>query len=280
MQKLIALDIDGTVAPPGASIALEVQEYLSSLAKHGWTFFFVTGRAFHFAAFVLKKLPFPYFLATYNGALILEMPSQTVLRRKYLERAILDPVRKICIDQGSGFVIYVEDPFEDLCYFEPALFTPEMLEYLYHRAAAFGERWRAVTHFDDKTLEQFPSIKCFGGMAHAKEIATCIQQQLNLHIPLITDPFHRDYYVAQATHPLVDKGYALQDVLDILSFKGTVIAAGDDYNDLPMLIKANIRIIMETAPLDMQSKADIIAPSIHRHGIIEGLQKALESVKC
>ncbi len=58
---------------------------------------------------------------------------------------------------------------------------------------------------------------------------------------LIRDPFNEKYFVAQATHPEVSKGQALSDLKEFLSYSGRTIAAGDDYNDLSMLAKADIK---------------------------------------
>ena len=57
-----------------------------------------------------------------------------------------------------------------------------------------------------------------------------------------------------------------------------MIAAGDDLNDISMLDRANIKIVMYSAPLEMHDLADIIAKPSYQYGIIEALQKALSEL--
>ena len=72
-----------------------------------------------------------------------------------------------------------------------------------------------------------------------------IDQLLGLHVPVIKDPFSNEFYVVQATHPDVSKGKALFDLVMRLGAQGTIIAAGDDLNDISMFEAANIRIAMK-----------------------------------
>lgn len=275
MKGMIALDIDGTAAIPSQPIAEEVAEYLQGLAKQGWVVLFVTGRALHWALKVVDSLRFPFFLACYNGAVLLEMPMKNVIKKKFLSKTILNSLQKICQQHASSFVVYAENRFQDVCYYVPATFSSVMLDYLRRRSAAFGEKWEPLVDFEGRVPEEFPSVKCFGEQSDAQKVATLIEQQLHLHVPLIRDPFHLEYYVAQATHPDVTKGQALIDLSQYIGCRGPIIAAGDDHNDLSMFAQADHTIVMETAPPPLFDLADVIAPSAERHGIIKGIQDIL-----
>ena len=66
-----------------------------------------------------------------------------------------------------------------------------------------------------------------------------------------------------------------KELIALTKERGKVIAAGDDYNDEPMLEAADIKVVMATAPADLLSKADIIAPAASEDGIICGLEAAI-----
>ena len=100
---------------------------------------------------------------------------------------------------------------------------------------------------------------------------------LGLHVPVIKDPFSSEYHVVQATHPDVTKGKALFDLIVRLGAQETIIAAGDDLNDISMFEAASVCIAMEDAPEELKLMANIIAPSAKEQGIIIGLQKAIKS---
>lgn len=278
MKGLIALDIDGTLSIHLETIPPQVVEYLHNLVKEGWLLIFITGRTF-WGCKILNALPFPYYVAVQNGAIVLEMPLRRIILKKYLNSHIFPTMEKICRDQPTDFVIYTGAEYNDLCFFRPQCFSQELLIYLQARRELSGESWEKVSSFDDLRIKEFSSVKCFGDEESSPLIAKAIEEQLGLHAPVIKDPFHNGYYVIQATHPAISKGTALRDIINLLEYKGVVIAAGDDNNDRPMLAEADIRIVMSTAPKDLLNEAHVQAPSAAELGIIQGLNQALEILK-
>lgn len=276
MKGIIALDIDGTITDDHHTISNKVVEFLASLQKEGWCLVFITGRSFCWGFEVLQSFPFPHYFAVQNGAILLEMPSRKILKKKYLDRSHLPAMEKSCEGEPSSFVIYGGFEYNDVCYYRPCTFSAEMLDYILRRNQAFKEDWVAVESFGNLPISQYASFKAFGTFESAQRIISRIEHEVGFHVPLIRDPFQKDRYVVQATHPNVSKGEAVKDLKSILNFSGMVIAAGDDNNDRTMLAEANIKIVMATAPDDMLLSADVIAaPAVHL-GIIEGL---IEGIK-
>lgn len=275
MKGIIALDIDGTITIPGHRIAPEVIHYLHELARQKWQILIITGRTLKLSQHVVHDFTFPYYLAVQNGAILLEMPLQRIVAKKYLHKDILPIMHQICEGEPTDCVIYAGCEHQDLCFYRPQYFSDELREYIQKRSLAVNELLREVSSFDLLDFDQFPSIKCFGLHQPALTVAQRIEKQLGLHVPLIRDPFNPTYYVAQATHSDVSKGHVLQNLKSMLGSPQVVIAAGDDYNDNSMLAVANIKVVMASAPADMLSQADIIAPPAEKLGIISGLQEAL-----
>ncbi|MEM1282680.1 MAG: HAD hydrolase family protein, partial [Chlamydiota bacterium] len=221
-------------------------------------------------------LSIPYFFAIHNGAIIVEMPSRKILAKKYLHPGIFQKLDDICKDEPSDYAVYGGYEFDDVCYYRPERYSPETLSYLERRVSGFREKWVEVKSYEELPISNFPSIKCFGKKESAERMAEKISSELQLHAPVIRDPFDDNYYVVQGTHSKVDKGEALLTLKSLISGCDFTIAGGDDLNDVPMLEKANIAIGMQTAPQQVLSIADIIAPPASDLGIIEGLQQALE----
>lgn len=279
MQGIIALDIDGTITASHRVMPKKVVSFLGSLVHEGWSIIFITGRTFRWGYEVLQVLPFSYYLAVQNGAIILELPSRKIISKKYLDRSILQAMNEICRQEPSDFVIYGGFEHGDACYYRPERFASPLLKYLKQRIEAFKEIWSPVESFDDLKIKEFPSVKCFGDRISAERLANKIEQTLGLHVPIIRDPFDVNYYVVQATHSQITKGQALQDFIKLTGKRGVVVAAGDDYNDMTMLENADIKIAMATAPKELIEIADIIAPAAEHEGIIEGLQAALKKYR-
>lgn len=276
MKGIIALDIDGTITPEHHGISREIVTFLGNLHEDGWRLIFITGRTFSWGYSALRFLPFPYYFAVQNGAIILEMPSRKILSKKYLDHSIIPAMETICQGKPTDFVVYAGYEFNDRCFYRPKHFDKDLLDYLKTRQQGLEESWEAVESFDELPIDSFPSVKCFGKMEWLKGITEEIESKLQLHIPVIRDTFNENYYVAQATNPLVSKGYALKDFIKFIGERGVVIAAGDDYNDRTMLDEADIKVVMATAPQDLRDMADIIAPSANVNGIIQGLMQAVQ----
>lgn len=272
---IICLDIDGTLTHEIHQLDPKVVDHLKRLHDDGWLFAFITGRTFAWGYRTLASLPFPYYLAVMNGAIIVELPSKKILSTNYLSQDILVAMDEICSNEPTDYVIYGGMEHDDLCYYRSAHFEPDLKKYLKARSTELEETWIDVPTFEQLHIKEFPSIKCFGKWDSTSRIVEKIEHKLGLHVPLIRDPFNSEYYVAQATHPLVSKGHALSELKELLGIVGPVIAAGDDHNDRSMLRLADIKIAMANSPQELLEIADVIAPPATQQGIIKGLNEAI-----
>lgn len=278
MKGLIALDIDGTLTTQGQPIPTTVVNYLNQLATQGWMPIFITGRTFQWAHRILHAMKFPFYLSVQNGAMTLEMPSKKVIDRKYLNKNIIPIMEDICYGEPTDFIIYTGYEHNDQCYYRSKHFSKPLLDYLNARKIAYSEIWHDVQTFETLPIQEFASVKSFCRRDLAEKLIEKIEFRLGLHAPLIKDPFDESYYVIQSTHPEVNKGQALKDLIRLISWKEVVIAAGDDNNDLSMLKAADIKVVMATAPQELLDIAHVIAPPASEEGIIQGLSSALKEL--
>lgn len=275
LKGIIALDIDGTITVDHHSIADQVVDFLEMLAQSGWCLFFITGRTFQWGYEVLQHLRCPFYFAVQNGAIVLEMPSRKIICKNYLDKQALSIMEMACRGEPSNFIVYTGYEYQDICFYRPHTFSPEMLQYILRRKETLKENWVAVEQFEERSLQEFASLKAFGTYDSVQRMIVRIEKESGLHAPFVMDPFQKGRYVVQVTHPHVNKGETVKDVKKILSPKAFVIAAGDDNNDKPMLVVADIKVVMATAPQDVLSMADIEAPSAEHMGIIQGISQAI-----
>lgn len=275
MKGTIALDIDGTVALIHQPIEKEVIAFFQDLASEGWQFIFITGRTFSWGHEILKDLPFSYYFAAYNGALLLKMPEKKLIAKKFLNSSIFLGLDEVCKAYPTDYVIYTASEGHCVCYYRPDRFAKWLLDYLQKRSSALQEEWIALDSYDSFAIKDFPSIKCFGDLPSTQAIASFLQSRYNLHSPVIKDPYNTNFCVLQVTQKGVSKGDTVKFMQKSLKDCGITIAAGDDNNDISMLEAADISIVMETAPKHMLKNADIIAESAGKKGIIQGLKQAI-----
>ncbi len=279
-QGWIALDIDGTTTEGLHPVPRPLAEYLANLVHSGWKILFITGRTYSFAQRALDTLQFPYYFAVQNGADILEMPSKKLFDQRYLDVPVIHQVERAYRGQPEDFLVYAGFAKGDFCYYRPHKFSPGVHSYLAKIKDLSPASWQAVESFDQLGDITFPLIKCLGEEKVMRYVEGVLLGIPELEVVSIRDPLRKGLYLALVTHCEASKGKALERVIaktKVAGFAGRrVIAAGDDRNDLSMLALADVRIVMETAPQEVLEKADIIAPSVEKMGLLTALKQAIE----
>ncbi|MBP9841953.1 MAG: HAD family phosphatase [Simkaniaceae bacterium] len=254
----IALDIDGTMTDASHTIPDDLVAYLHELYDKGWEILFVTGRPFSYAYREIKKFNFPYILAVQNGADIIEMPSGRRLHSIHIEGDIFTKLDK----HTQSYIVYGGMDLGDLCYYRPQNFDDEYLRY-FTLVEKFSDRpWKVVEDFCQ--VNRTPLIKCFG---YLNEINFSLE---GYNSTIIRDPGRPEYHLNLITHQLATKGHAV----DLILKKRPLIAAGDDVNDISMLMKADIAIVKSHAPEHMHALGDIVTDDL-----IAALEKATGHVE-
>jgi Cof subfamily protein (haloacid dehalogenase superfamily) len=267
---LLAIDIDGTLTHEAHRVSPEVIEALERFASEGWKLYFITGRNFSWAMRVLSHLKVPFYLAVLNGALILEMPASNIVRKNFLSKDDLMTLDGILANEHHDYLLYGIHEGQDRVYHRK-----QASAYMQQRARHLNENWFHIEDFAKLPFNDFPTIKWIGEKARLEAIADLVVESYGWYVPVIRDPVNPDYFIAQASNPKANKGHAL----DLFAHHRPVIAAGDDLNDLPMLLLADVKVVMQDAPPALKDIADIVAPSVYQDGLIEGLTQAMQRLK-
>lgn len=270
MKEIIALDIDGTLTADSHEIPQNVASYLEAVCSRGSEIVLVTGRCFSFAYPPLRHWGFSYYLAVNNGAIILKMPEKKIIFTQYIDPVVLKELDQIADEEKTDFALYTGVENNDLCYFRPDRFPLALREYVRERVKMSRENWIEVKQFDKALFNFLASIKFFGEQERIYQIQEQVEERLRLNIPVIRDPFCKWVFIAQATHPDVSKGCVINFFKN--QSDAFVISAGDDFNDFSMLQKADVKIVMETAPDELKAMADVVAKPADKLGIIEALE--------
>ncbi|MDP1836633.1 MAG: HAD family hydrolase [Chlamydiales bacterium] len=279
MLGLIALDMDGTITTESRTIPDEVVTFLANLYQEGWAIAFITGRTLWSSHHALEAIPFPFFLAVQNGALIISMPFREIVFKHYLDKDNLLALSAACKGHSTDVVVYSGAEFDDRCYYRPPAFQQRVLDYVKRRREAYEEIWDVLPAFEDLPIGAFASTKSFGTYEELLVLSTIFENEFNLQAPINRDPFQDGWYVLQTTAGIVNKGLAVRDLRKRVAGDGIVIAAGDDLNDLPLLLAADVKVAMANAPKVLLDVADFVAPPASELGIIAGLQQAIGGLR-
>lgn len=274
-KGIIALDIDGTITTQRHTIDREVVDFLHELMDD-FLLIFISGRTFSFARPILSHLVGNYHFAVQNGAALYQMPQVQQIKKHYLKAesiAILDPFFK---NEPGGLLVESGQERDDVCYYKPADFSPQELEYIEKRISFSPETWIPLTSFNELDLEQFPVGKYFAPQNEARRVADNIRNIHKFNVIVIHDPFRDGSHLAHINHADASKGHILEEFIAMQPKKLPVIAAGDDYNDVAMFDKSDVSIVMGNAPEDIHHHADILAPPAAKQGIIHALKEAID----
>lgn len=266
MEGLIALDLDGTVIHGSQPISATYARYLENKVKAGFKLLFISGRTATWMIKQLEGLKCHYDIAAQNGADLIKMPEKEVVYSESLNPELILKAQAL-IDHP--FVVYTGFKEGDAVYWNPSSIEPGLRDYLTRRKNSFKENW-----IEEQAPQKITALKWIGPKEKIETIAKTVNEELNLHVSPIKDPFDPNYYVAQATSPLANKGEALKRYKKWMNIKGVTLAAGDDLNDLSMLEAADIKIAIHSAPEPLKKISDIVAEDL-----IDGVEQGLYLIK-
>ena len=277
-KGIIALDIDGTITVSRHTLDAQVKNYLNELILEGWRLVFITGRTFAFSMSVISPIEGSYFLAVQNGAALYEMPGARCIKKNYLDRSLLFQLDTLFQNRGCGLLVESGMENADICYYKPSDFSAKELDYISFRSQISLAEWKGVSSFEELSIKEFAVGKFFADEKTAIEISEKALTLFPVSVIVIRDPFRDGHHLAHINDKRTSKGAALEACISLHPFGLPIIAAGDDYNDVEMLEKSTVKIVMENGPIKLRQIADIVAPSVEKQGIIEGLKAAIWKV--
>jgi len=246
----ICLDIDGTITSDPHLIPQQVLDYLESLYKEGWHFLFTTGRTFTFGQKILSTVAFPYLFSVQNGADVLQMPEKKLVHRSYLPIDATEQLHLIYQGASEDYIVYSGVDLGDFCYYSSVHFSVSMKEHLSILMSLVNEPWKDVDSLLSLKGGRFPLIKCLGTKEQMQHVYNRVLTDTDFNVSIIKDPLSKTGgYNALITSKNASKGA----VIDWLRSKEETdlifIGAGDDGNDLSLLEQVDISIAMETGPM-------------------------------
>lgn len=275
MKGCICLDIDGTITADPFSIPEPVIQCFEALYAKGWQFLLSTGRPYAFASRLFQKITFPFYLSLQNGADLLQMPEKKQLSKDHLSASFIPCLENLYKDVDEDFLVYAGFEQGDFCYYRPNRFSLRMLKHLEVIQSLVVEPWKEVEEFLFPAKHSFPLIKSLGSKKEMQILNDKLQPFKEVHATLILDPLSRgEIYLNLITSAEATKGKIIQKLRQIFPENAVFIAAGDDHNDISMLLESDFAIVMKTAPDSLFSYANLIAEPAKDFGIIDALRIA------
>ncbi|HAE78367.1 HAD family phosphatase [Morganella morganii] len=256
----LAIDLDGTLLHPENMISEANRRALLALPPET-DIVICSARPLRAILSLMNSaglLPVLRAIGACNGAVIYDCLTQSVLSRTSLSPAMLSPLRNVLT---TGWHAFSED----------ALLCPpgEISEYTIHESELFGMPIQTLAADDILSRADIIKITLCG----EAETLLCRADTLRPQLPADISAFFTDQHYFELVPASVSKG----NILHILAARGilrpgTIMAIGDQENDLSLFAAADIRVAMGNAVPALKQAAGYITAECREDGVAAALQ--------
>ena len=279
--RLLALDLDGTLLDPRGRISQRNLKAIESARDAGVRVALVTGRRFRDSRPVALELGLDIPLISHNGALTKHAETlQTVAVLPLPLAAARDALR---VGRSNGADALLSDDHEGLGVLVYDHLSGDNVAV--HRYIA----WAMRLHGDDEgsnAVQQVDSLEDYldhepihlafsGRCAAMDQLEQLLKSELGASVRVLSTKYPaQDFTLVDVVNPAASKGAGVAAAAAELNITaGEIMAVGDNYNDLEMLLFAGTGVVMANAPLTLRE-----IPGLHptASNVEDGVALAIE----
>ncbi len=271
--KLIALDIDGTLADSDGRITERTKEVVHHVAQTGATVVVATGRRFITAKPRISQLEFPeVLLAAHNGAILKRLNGE-LLHYQLLPCTIAKQVVQIAKELGLRPVVF--EGTQDAA----NIFVEQYGDQLDTWERGYLEENKAHLKWVDNLATDLPGdvieVISVVPAEKAHEVAEIFQTRLNGQVkPILVIINNGRHAFLGLSHATVGKDLPLRYLAKKMGIQPSeILAIGDNYNDLDMLKFAGTGVIMENAGEALKQHGFYVTSSNDADGVAAALER-------
>ena len=274
---MIITDLDGTLLGKGSKVGSRNVETLRMLKKRGVIRVVATGRVLYSVRKVLDEdFPIDYLVFS-SGTGVLDCSSGELLRSTSLEKEEIEEAVDFFRNENLNFMLHAPVPDNHYCLVGPSedTYTEDFerrLKIYNEFATHWSESSRLLKSWDHKAS----IILCSCHKEKGDELFERLSQKLkNSKVVRSTSPLNNDYYWVEVIPEEATKALASKWLKNHLGYKESVMAIGNDFNDLDLLEWADDSFVVENAPLSMREKFQVVG-SNEENGFSQAVDIFLE----
>ncbi|RGY95054.1 Cof-type HAD-IIB family hydrolase [Clostridium sp. AM58-1XD] len=266
--KLIALDLDGTLLNDDKKLTAENEQVLKECIARGIYIVPATGRTVNGIPDVVKDIPGVRYAITINGGKVVDMEDNKIISSclltkehtlEVMETAEKYPVMYDAYIEGRGVS---EERF--LNHMDDYGITPGIQDLMYKTRDAYPSIIDHVKSYDGPIEKMNIFFRDSATRSHVREILS-----RNSHILVSSSmPNNLEINAAGAT-----KGDGILRLAEYLGIpREQTMAFGDGENDISMIEKAGIGVVMENGAPFLKDMADYITISNENSGVAAAIR--------
>lgn len=262
--KVLALDIDGTLARNDRTISDNTRQTLLQAQQQGTRIVIASGRpAFGIRPLAdeLQLAQYGGFVLAYNGAEIYDWQSGEALYQKPLSKDIIPVIYDKCSTAGLDVMTYCGSEI---------ITESASNQYIQLSSKRNGMKIRSVSSFLEGI--DYPIFKCMI-VGEPSQLAQ-FEPLLNSYLSGKAIAYRSESFYLEVVPLGIDKASCLEVILSHLSLTAdSLIACGDGYNDISMIRFAGLGVAMENANEQVKKSADYITLSNEADGVAAVVRK-------
>lgn len=287
MYKLVAIDLDGTLLNSYGIVTENTKNVLNKKIEQGMEVVISSGRTTSSILPILEEIKgIRYFIAG-NGALIYDMQDEKVIYNKFIPKAKILEIIKICEENSIFYTIYTENEiitqslkYNVLYYYKENLKKEEskqtkikIVDNIVNYVRNSEENNYLKLMICDESELIFNSI--INKLRELKNVEILdVGHQSRKLIKDGTDEVALEYFYTEISLENVDKWTSLEYLIKILGIdKSEIIAIGDNENDKTMIKNAQIGVAMGQSSPKIIEVADAVTDSNDDEGVAKFLEK-------
>lgn len=257
-EKMLVLDIDGTLTNSKKEITYNTKEAITKVLEQGHAVVIASGRPTPGTKKVCEELNlknYNGYVLSYNGAKITSLKENKVVHQKVLDEKYIPQIYDYCIKTEIGMMTYEDNA---------AITGTPIDEYMELEARINSIELKSVENF--KNYVNFPVNKCL--LTAEPSVAEKVCENLAEKYSGELSIYRSEPFFVEIMPNGVDKAASLEVLRQLLGIeRENIIACGDGFNDLSMIKYAGVGVCMSNGAEACKAAADYIAPSNDEDGI-------------
>ncbi len=275
--RLIAIDIDGTLLSPEFKISETDLATLRRAHAQGIEIILVTGRRHTFALPIAQQLGFDLWLISSNGAITRSLAGETFHRDLLPEPTCRELVRVMQEFRGQTVLTFDSN---DLPGDASGTIVIERLDKLEASIQRWLEKNMQYIKFVvpiENALTTDPVQAMFCGPIADMQRALQVLGSCGLPITVLRTEYPgRDHSIVDVLNTGCSKGHALERWASYRRItREQVMAIGDNYNDIEMLVFAGLPFIMGNASEELRGRGWKLTRSNAESGVAAAVEHVL-----
>lgn len=292
MYNLIAIDLDGTLLNSYGEISFENKNAIKRAKENNINIIIASGRPLVSTLNIAMEIGTDTYIISDNGAIIYDIQKEEIVYKNYLSKDKVLEIINMCEENSIYYCLYTEDTvitkslnYNVLFYYNENKHKEEkmkthinIVEDVYdYVEKSNSQNFSKITICDDSKII-FTSI--LKKLRTVKKIDVLdVEHMSRKKVVNGTETLDIEYFYTEITSENTNKWNAIESILEKLNIeKESVIAIGDNVNDIEMIKNAGLGIAVENSAPYIKAVADGVVANNDENGVSEAIERYITAI--